>query len=501
MRSSQVVPVASEEEKREEVKSNTQCMIVDKMAALEFKEDIELEQKAKEKEDKIMELTRKLGATRLEPQYRIPPIVMASFCMKITLKQGCKLSKVYRYEIFQTESNYKWIEKYPVNDFSLLPIDTTTVANSTLSVNDVTTTSPIHSAAAVGGDIYSISFNPPSNGLFNFYIKSSRRMPRKLGIKEIEKVFCEDSVFVPFSIDLPQLYPTRNVTTLTDCKCYGMIVCEERGLILMARYNGRPSIVALDNEGDFYLLYKYVHCPIGIAFTFDESLIVIGYMGIYKLSFIEEKEDIVIEEDYDGEAFKDSPFENEREGMKLIKYLEYPKNDFSAIAVSPVDGCVYIVQNKKCCINVFSSDLIPLRSFGTRGDTVIGKLGDFQSPYCIAIDTTGILYISDRCAEGYAAGTSGNSGEVYMYNSNGQYVGHIHCDKFIPHAITVGPDGLIYVAGNKGHLYVFTNFGQLVRMIETESPVYAISYDKGTLAYTTSNGVMVYDGQLPVGDN
>ncbi|XP_070560139.1 tripartite motif-containing protein 2-like [Ptychodera flava] len=131
------------------------------------------------------------------------------------------------------------------------------------------------------------------------------------------------------------------------------------------------------------------------------------------------------------------------------------------IAISPVNGRVYIVGHTAHCIHIYDQDGNHIKSFGSNGS----QKGQFSYPYFVCIDNTGNVYVSD----------SGNH-RIQVFNGNGQFLftfgsrGSGDSQMNWPRGIAVDKHGYVYVADyNNNRIVKYESNGKFVCRIDEVS--------------------------------
>ena len=119
-------------------------------------------------------------------------------------------------------------------------------------------------------------------------------------------------------------------------------------------------------------------------------------------------------------------------------------------------------------VQVFSSDGMYLRSFGTKGN----KQGEFDFPSGIAFDNNGNILVADS-----------RNNRVQMFSEQGDYQGSLDHQVKRPHGLSADNDGNIVVADKNNKLIkIFSPSGQFLRKFGGEGsltcPYHCVQYDK-----------------------
>ena len=86
-------------------------------------------------------------------------------------------------------------------------------------------------------------------------------------------------------------------------------------------------------------------------------------------------------------------------------------------------GLLYVVDHGNCRVQVFRENVF-LFKFGHNP-------GQFQDPFCIAVDSSDQVYVTDY-SDGY------DDGGISVFSEDGHFIKRINCNR--PHAICVAPD-------------------------------------------------------------
>ena len=113
-------------------------------------------------------------------------------------------------------------------------------------------------------------------------------------------------------------------------------------------------------------------------------------------------------------------------------------------------GRIYSINKEDCKLNIFNPDLTPSHSFGNKGC--------FAKPCDVAIDTKGMVYVTDCSKQ-----------EVLKFTSEGQYLTSIGSGGEQPHklghplGICIDSDDIMYVADSGKHqIMMFTTEGEFL---------------------------------------
>ncbi len=153
-----------------------------------------------------------------------------------------------------------------------------------------------------------------------------------------------------------------------------------------------------------------------------------------------------------------------------------PFSDPFGVCVNSVNGMVYVTDSGASCVHIFNSDLTFSSKFGNKGD---GK-GQFNSPWDVASDCSGFVYVADFA-------------RVQVFTPDGGYQGQIGGQLNAPVSICVDSDDRVYVgeSGN-GRVSVFTCEGVFLKPLgsgpgQFKHP-YGIAVDQCGVVYVSDNG-------------
>ena len=162
--------------------------------------------------------------------------------------------------------------------------------------------------------------------------------------------------------------------------------------------------------------------------------------------------------------------------------LQFPQQPGSlyGVAVSPVNGSVFVSDNTNSQIHVFDVERNHVRTFGQRGK---GE-GQLSCPAGIDVSANGQLYVA-------------NFGNycVSLFSEDGTFIRTIGQGKLYPNDVLVHSSGLVYVADFWNHrVAVFSQEGELVRTFGSQGG------GKGKFKYPSGVAVSPDDHHLYVSD-
>ncbi|XP_006811273.1 protein brain tumor-like [Saccoglossus kowalevskii] len=93
---------------------------------------------------------------------------------------------------------------------------------------------------------------------------------------------------------------------------------------------------------------------------------------------------------------------------KLIRKFGSSEIDYPCgIAINPVTKNVYVSEFSKHCIRKYTQGGVYIKSFGKSGD----KQGQFKTPYLLAINSKGMVYVPDN-----------RNNRIQVFNSDDQFM-------------------------------------------------------------------------------
>ncbi|XP_070547907.1 tripartite motif-containing protein 2-like [Ptychodera flava] len=136
------------------------------------------------------------------------------------------------------------------------------------------------------------------------------------------------------------------------------------------------------------------------------------------------------------------------------------------IAISPLDGNVYVTDRDDNCVRIYTKHGKYLRSFGSYGE---GQ-GEFFGPGGVVIGSTGMVFVADQC-----------NNRIQVFNAHDQYLYSFDCksaadESVHPRRITIENDKYIYVTATStdvysadGFIFKFKSSGEFVCRIDSDS--------------------------------
>ena len=300
--------------------------------------------------------------------------------------------------------------------------------------------------------VYRIQYNPSTRGTHTVKV-------------QVYDVHLEDtSLVIPFNPYLDNITP---VHTITELECpYGVAVIDSNHVIVTEGSGDCVTIVnregrkvkSLGGKGGSGNVTFFN--PRGVAITPDKLILVCDDHRIQKISM-------------DGYLIASV-------GKALRGPLQFKYPD--GIAISPITGQVYIADRHH--VQVLNPDLTFSHSFGSEGSAD----GQFQSPTEIAIDSQGLVYVTDR-----------NNHRIQKFSPDGKFVGQFGTEGSGPGqlnwpigiTIDTAATGLVYVSELHNHrISVFTSDSVFVSKFERLGSnndqfnrPYGLAFDKDGLLY------------------
>uniref|UniRef100_A0A1X7TVD0 B box-type domain-containing protein n=1 Tax=Amphimedon queenslandica TaxID=400682 RepID=A0A1X7TVD0_AMPQE len=304
-----------------------------------------------------------------------------------TALQQCRVKKVGCFERLPKEKKVSFSLSMEAPDSSVLCVPLSSLRCSLVPVGKgdqpidttVTTTS-------TDPGVYRIQCNPSTSGTHTVKV-------------QVYDVHLEDtSLVIPFNPYLDNITPVRTITELKGP--WGVAVTDDNH-ILITDFSGH-CVTILDREGKKVKSLggkggsgnvKFVN-PRGVAITPDKSILVSDRHRIQKISM-------------DGYLIASVG----KEGSGPLQF-KLP----CGIAISPITGKVYIADRDNHRIQVLKPYLTFSHSFGSEGSAN----GQFQSPRDIAIDSQGLVYVTDTYNH-----------RIQKFSADGKFVGHFSHKKFV----------------------------------------------------------------------
>ncbi|XP_077998448.1 tripartite motif-containing protein 2-like [Glandiceps talaboti] len=146
------------------------------------------------------------------------------------------------------------------------------------------------------------------------------------------------------------------------------------------------------------------------------------------------------------------------DGHIIRCFGENELNDPCGLAISPVDGKVYVTDRDGHCVRIYTQDGKYIKSFGSRGK---GQ-AEFNFPYFLAVDSTGRVFVADN---------GNNCIQVFTDSGEFRYAFGCYGDKDSqldhPRGVAIENDRYVYVS-DKRHVQKFDITGQFVCRIDSE---------------------------------
>ena len=167
----------------------------------------------------------------------------------------------------------------------------------------------------------------------------------------------------------------------------------------------------------------------------------------------------------------------------IKRSLQFPQQPGGlwGVAVSPVNGSVFVCDKANSQIHVFDVFRKHVRTFGQRGQ---GE-GQLNLPLSIDVSTNGQLYVANQC-----------NNCVSVFREDGTFIRTIGKGKLrYPRDVLVHSSGLVYIADGSNHrIAVFSQEGELVRTFGSQGG------GKGEFSYPRGMTVSPDDHHLYISD-
>uniref|UniRef100_A0A1X7TUV8 RING-type domain-containing protein n=1 Tax=Amphimedon queenslandica TaxID=400682 RepID=A0A1X7TUV8_AMPQE len=377
-----------------------------------------------------------------------------------TALQQCRVKKVGCFERLPKEKKVSFSLSMEAPDSSILCVPVSSLKCSLVPVGKGD--QPVHTTVTTTSTdpgVYRIQCNPSTSGTHTVKV-------------QVYDVHLEDTSlaipFNPYLDSIPSLYILEPVFN----RPWGVAVSDDNQHVIVTENNGN-GITILDGERkrvksfgatrrnrSFQFFY-----PSGVAFTSDNFILVTD--GNHRLQKVRMA---------DGKSIASVG----RTGSEPLQFA-YP----AGIVISPITEQVYIADAANNCVKVLNPDLTFSHSFGSKGSAN----GQFQSPIDIAIDSQGLVYVTDN----------GNH-RIQKFSPDGQFLGQFGNRMFSyfgkvngPVGITIDTagTGLVYVSEEGNHrISVFTSDGSFVRSfgslgsdIDQLSSPCGLTFDKDGFLY------------------
>ncbi|XP_078000326.1 E3 ubiquitin-protein ligase TRIM45-like [Glandiceps talaboti] len=134
--------------------------------------------------------------------------------------------------------------------------------------------------------------------------------------------------------------------------------------------------------------------------------------------------------------------------------------DPNGLAISPVDGKVYVTDRGGHCVRIYTQYGKYIRSFGSEGK---GQ-AQFDCPYFLAVDSTGRVFVADK-----------NNHRVQIFTENGEFLYTFGChgnkdgQLNYPRGIAIENDRYVYVSNSENNrVQKFDITGQFICRIDND---------------------------------
>uniref|UniRef100_A0A1X7UTW8 SMP-30/Gluconolactonase/LRE-like region domain-containing protein n=1 Tax=Amphimedon queenslandica TaxID=400682 RepID=A0A1X7UTW8_AMPQE len=344
-------------------------------------------------------------------------------------------------------------------DSSLLCIPLSFLRSSLVGEGD----EPIHTTvttASTDPGVYRIQCNPSTSGSHTVKI-------------QVDSVHLKDS-FIPY-IDLGSITPVHAIPECLRVYPWAVAVTDDNHVIVTECYDNCVTI--LDREGKKVKSLgeesgNVKFCfPRGIAFTPDKFILVSDSNRIQKISI---------------DGYLVALVGEEGEGPLQFKMP-------TGLAISPETGKIYVADSGNCRIQVLNPDLTFSHAFGSKGSAN----GQFKAPHDIAIDSQGLVYVTEANCR------------IQKFSPSGEFVGQFDIEgsrpgqqKSSPYSIAIdtADTGLVYVTKeDSDRITVLDSEGVLKCSFGTageryyDSSLTSLAFDKDGLLYVCS-----FNGSLAI---
>ena len=297
-------------------------------------------------------------------------------------------------------------------------------------------------------------------GVYTIHCNQSTNGDHNINVRVNDIPISSASITIPYAPHLESITPLCIIPNLNKpCDVIGMddgrfLVTERDDPCVTIFDKNRKKVKSIGN----YTIKFYQ--PSGLTVTPDNTILVADHDKLRKISL-------------HGSCI---------ETIKTIGPIEsiYPWD----IAVSPVNGRVYVTDYKNHRILIMNSDLTFLDTFGCKGSAE----GQFARPKRIAINKKGLVYVTDY-----------DNHRIQIFTPDGQFLsqfgmkGYRPGELYYPEGIVVD-NNFVYIAESDNHrISIFTTEGQFVHCFG----------EKGNKEYqfNSPNGIMLdNEGRLYVCD-
>ena len=288
---------------------------------------------------------------------------------------------------------------------------------------------------ATGKPVTTVITNTAHPGVYTIHCQSMINGRHQIIVRVNDIDIGSTSMMIPFSPYVDNISPVFIVPELLN-KPFGIAIMSNKdGCILVTERDGK-CVTMLDKnrkkvksigEGGAKVKFNF---PRGLAITPDNNILVADYNRIQMISL-------------------------EGNCLKIVNELGPLESIYSwDVAVSPVNGLIYVTDYGNHRIVILNSDLTYFSHFGRKGSAK----GDFDKPKRIAIDKEGLVYVTDF-----------NNHRVQVFTPNGQFLstfgtqGSAPGQLYLPEGIVINND-LVYIAESGTHrVSIFTTEGHFVR--------------------------------------
>lgn len=320
------------------------------------------------------------------------------------------------------ENELKFLLTVIAPDTSVLSVPLSSISCSLVPVGKE---SPIHTTVTVLStcpQVYAVQCNPSTRGT------------HLVAVQVYGVQFESASLVIPFNPYFDTITPVRIITGLTYP--WGVAKCDNGRLMVTESWGHRVTV--LNSEGRKIeslrapLGSELFSNPRGIAATAQNFIYIADDDRIQKINTNKSQ--------YTCTASV---------GEKGSGPLQF--NCPVGVAVSPLNGYVYVADCRNHRIQVFTPDLTFSHSFGSQGSAI----GYFFFPFDVAIDGEGFLYVTEN----------GNC-RIQKFTADEKFVTQFCSEtvKSVPAGITVDANGFLYVTDIRRHsISILSSEGQFIR--------------------------------------
>ena len=343
-------------------------------------------------------------------------------------------------------------------DSSLLCIPLSFVRSSLVGEGDEPIQTTVTTTSTDPG-VYRIQCNPSTSGTHTVKI-------------QMDNVHLKDS-FVPY-IDLGNITPVHTMTGCLKDRPWGVAVTDDNHIIV-TEWHGH-CVTILDREGKKVKSLggeggsgnvKFL-LPSGIAITPDKFILVSDSNRLQKISM-------------DGYLVASV---GEKGSGQLLGKMP------TGLAISPETGKIYVADCNNSRIQVLNPDLTFSHSFGSEGSAN----GQFKSPWDIAIDSQGLVYVTD-CHE--------DNCRIQKFTPSGEFIGQFNVGESHPGQRKNPPYNIAIDTAGTGLVYVTTEYGDRITVLNSEGVLKclfgtagenfdggmtSLAFDKDGLLYVCNSG-------------